>query len=217
MKEKIIIIGGKGSAVATAELIEDASNRYNAPYEFIGFCIDDESLGKSINGYPILCNRKELMNKYEKISDVKFLYLLYKPSCMRERVELLKNMMIPSHKFLNFIHPTAYVAKSVQIGVGNVISANCIINNNTLIGNHNAIFSNVVIEHDTNIANNNFFAASSVVGSEITIGTGNFFGLNCAIRENVTIGDFNIVGMCSGVLNNIENNETVVGLPSRRI
>ena len=217
MKEKIIIIGGKGSAVATAELIEDASIRYNAPYEFMGFCIDDESLGTSINGYPILCKRKDLLNKYEKISDVKFLYLLYKPSCMRERVELLKNMMIPSHKFANFIHPTAYVAKSAQIGVGNVICANCIINNNTLLGNHNAIFNNVVIEHDTIIANNNFFAASSVIGSETTVGNGNFFGLNCTIREHVAIGNYNIVGMCTGVLNNIGNNETVVGVPSKKL
>lgn len=215
--EKIIIIGGKGSSVATAELIDSAHHQYNSAYEFIGFCIDDLSLGNEINGYPILCNRQQLMEKYAKYQDVKFIFSLYKPDCMEKRTELLKSMDIPLNKFTNFIHPTAYVAKSANIGLGNVISYNVVINNNTCIGNHNALYSHVVIEHDTIIGNSNFFAATSVIGSEITIGNGNFFGLNSSAIEHISIGDYNIIGMGAVAIHNIGNNKKVVGVPAREI
>jgi len=215
--EKIIIIGGKGAAVATAELIVTSKEKYNAPYEFIGFCIDDSSLGDNINGFPILCNRSELINKYGHISDVKFIFSLYKPDCMEQRVSLLKDMGIQRDKFTNYIHPTVHIANSAVIGTGNVFSSNVVINNNVKIGDFNAFYTNVVIEHDTIIRNSNYFAAASVIGSEITIGSGNFFGLNSTVREHTTIGDYNLIGMCAGVVKNVDDRKTLIGIPAREL
>lgn len=215
--EKIIIIGGKGSTVGTAEMIDDARQRYGAKYELLGFCIDDPLLGSEINGFPIVCKMNELCNKYDKFDDVKYIFSLYKPSCMEDRVKLLNKMNIASHKFANFIHPTAYIAKSAVVGYGNVFAPNVIVNSNTIIGNHNAFYGQVVIEHDTIVGNNNFFAATSAIGSEIQIGNGNFFGLHSTVREHVKIGDYNIIGMGAGVLKDIQSNTTVVGLPARAL
>jgi hypothetical protein len=38
---KVIVIGGKGTAVVVAEQIVDARTRYGVPIEFIGFAFDD--------------------------------------------------------------------------------------------------------------------------------------------------------------------------------
>lgn len=211
--EKIIIIGGKGSAVATAELISSCEE---VNQEFLGYCIDDNSLGDNINGFPILCNRQNLMKNYGRFDDVKFLFSLYKPNCMEERVALLRAMDIPHSKFTNFIHPSVHIAKSVSLGTGNIISSNVVINNNTIIGNHNLLHSNSVIEHDTSLGDSNYVSAGAVIGSSINIGIGNFFGINSSVRENVVINDYNIIGMGSVVLHDVGYRETLVGVPARK-
>lgn len=41
MKEKVVIIGGKGTAVVIAEQIYDAQIRFGKEIEVIGFAFDD--------------------------------------------------------------------------------------------------------------------------------------------------------------------------------
>ena len=115
--EKIIIIGGKGAAVVLADQILHAVAKFNAPYEVIGYCIDDPSLGREINGIPILCKLEELAVKYNQVSDVKYFFALYKPTKMLDRVQLFQELDLPISKFTNFIHPSAFIALSADLGV----------------------------------------------------------------------------------------------------
>ena len=215
--EKIIIIGGKGAAVNLGDHIIHAINHYSAKLELIGYCIDDEKLGTEINGIPILCKLNELTNKYNKLSDVKYFFALYKPICMEERVKLFDSLNLPMEKFTNFIHPSAYIAPSSQIGLGNVFCANVVVNNNTVIGNFNTFNGNCLFGHDSQIGNHNILAASSVVSSEVKIGNGNFIGINSAIRDRTQIGNYNIIGMSSTVLHDVGSYKTLVGSPAKII
>ncbi len=215
--DKIIVIGGKGAAVCLAEQIVDARLRYGLDVEFIGFCIDDESLGKSINGYPILCKTSELKEKYDKYDDVKYIFSLYKPDKMKERTKLLYSYNIGESKFYTFIHPSAYVAPSAKIGVGTSIFANCTIQSNVVIGRYNIIGFNSMIGHDTFIGNNNYIAPSTAIGSNIKINNSIFIGLNSTIRENTIINDFSFIGMSSNVLKDVQSNTVVAGNPARPI
>lgn len=215
--DKIIIIGGKGTAVCLAEQIVDAHKRYNYNAEFIGYCIDDDALGNMVNGYPILCKTNELNEKYDKYSDIKYLFCLYRPDKMEERTKLLYSYNIREDKFHTFIHPSAYVASSAKIGIGSSVFANCTIQSNVTIGKHNIIDFDAMIGHDTFIRNNNDIAASTVIGSTVKIGNGTFIGLNSTIREGVSIYDFAIVGMGSTVLKDVSSNVVVAGNPAKII
>lgn len=65
MKDKVIIIGGKGTAVVVAEQIIDASDRFGMNVEVMGFAFDDPSFGSEINGLPICVNLKKFMRNTE--------------------------------------------------------------------------------------------------------------------------------------------------------
>jgi len=212
---KIIIIGGKGTAVNIADQIIDAQKVYGEPIEFLGYSIDDSSLGKLIDGYPVLCNTQDLNDKFGLYSDVKFIFSLYKPEKMKERVKLLKSYGISPNKFHNFIHPSSYISKNIKIGVGNVVLSHCSIHSNIQIGDYNIFNSNVVIEHDTHIKNNNFIAASVCVGSNVNVHNGVFIGLNSSIRENICIHDYAFIGMGSNVLRGVEANKVAFGNPAK--
>lgn len=72
MKEKVVIIGGKGTAVVIAEQIYDAQTRFGRDIEVLGFAFDDPAYSAGINGWPVLCGTREAYAKYKDDESVKF-------------------------------------------------------------------------------------------------------------------------------------------------
>ena len=217
MCDKIVILGGRGTAVVVAEQIHDAYSRFGLRVEFLGFAFDDPLLKDSINGWPVLCGTREVWRKFEKQKDVKFIYLMYRSDIIEERVALRDSFGIPKERFYTFIHPSSYIAKSVKMGYGNVILANCCINSNVVMGNFNSLMFNSLVGHDTRMGDNNFIAAATVIGSNIKIGNGNFTGLNSSIKNMVTMGNYNLVGMAANVVKPVTDHEILIGNPAKRI
>ncbi len=213
-KSKIIIIGGKGGAVVLAEQIYDAQIKTNS-VEFIGFAFDDESFGNSINGFPVVSKTVDVYEKYIKYSDVKFIFQLYRPDLIKERIALLNSYNIPLNRFATFVHPSALISKSAVIGNGSSILANTVLNAGAKVGNHCTIHTNSLIGHDTKIGSYNFFAAHSVIGSNNVFGDGNFIGLNTTFNNYLSIGNYCFVGMASNVIKSIDSEKRVYGNPAK--
>lgn len=212
--KKIILIGGRGTAIVIADQIYDAYQRFGMQIEVLGLALDDRTQGNAINGYPILCEIKDVYPKYRKYDDVFFIYQLYRPDVIPERVQILKNLKIPEEKFYNFIHPTVMLSKSAHIGIGNVILANAILNSNVKLGNFNTINSGTLLGHDIQIGNYNYFAGQVCIGSGLSIKDENFFGLNTSIRNGISIGSRNIVGMASNITKDVSDDCILYGNPA---
>ena len=212
--EKIVIIGGRGTAIVVADQIYDAHIRFGKDIEVLGLALDDHSGGDDVSGYPILCDIKDAYAKFEKYDDVKFIYQLYRPDLMRERTQLLYDLHIPLQKFANFIHPSVMLAKSAQMGYGNVLLANVVVNCNAKLGNFNTVNSGTLLGHDIVIGNNNYFAGQVCVGSGLKIGNENFIGLNTSVRNGITIGNNNIVGMASNITKDVLDDNVLYGNPA---
>ncbi len=212
--DKIIIIGGRGTAIVIADQIVDAKERFGAKIDVLGLALDDRSGGDEINGYPILCDIKDLYDKYGAFKDVKFIYSLYRPDVMEERTKILYNLEIPIEKFTNFIHPSVMLAKSAVLGYGNIFLANVVVNCNAKLGNFNTVNSGTLLGHDINVGNNNYFAGQVCVGSSLKIGDMNFIGLNTSIRNGINMGDLNIVGMASNITKDVADNNILYGNPA---
>lgn len=61
MKEKVVIIGGKGTAVVIAEQIYDAQIRFGKEIEVIGFAFDDPAFWVASMGGLFCVARRRLM------------------------------------------------------------------------------------------------------------------------------------------------------------
>jgi sugar O-acyltransferase (sialic acid O-acetyltransferase NeuD family) len=215
MTEKVVIIGGKGTAVVIAEQIYDAHERFGMDIEVLGFAFDDPAYKDGINGWPVLCGTREAYDMFKHDESVKFVYALYRSDILKERIALRDSLNIPIDRFLSFVHPSAYIAKSAQLGKANIILANCAINCNVIMGNYNTMQTGSLIGHDTHIGNNNFIAAHTCIGSNLKIGNGNFTGLNCSIKNFVVMGDYNLIGMASNVVKDVSDGNILIGNPAK--
>lgn len=211
---KIVFIGGRGTAIVVADQMYDAHQRFGMDIEVLGLALDDHSCGDSISGYPILCDIKDVYEKYKAYDDVKFVYQLYRPDVIRERTQLLYNLNIPFDKFATFIHPSVMLSRSAKLGYGNVLLANVVVNCNAILGNFNTVNSGTLLGHDIVIGNNNYFAGQVCVGSGLHIGNMNFIGLNSSIRNGITIGDGNVVGMASNITKDVSDDNILYGNPA---
>ena len=213
---KIIVIGGKGSAVVIAEQIYDTQQKTGG-VEFLGFAFDDPAFYPEINGFPVLGNSYNIYEKYKSFSDVKFIFAMYRPDLIRERISLRDSYGIPPERWAVFVHHSAYVARSASLGYGCVVLANTVINSNVRAGNFNTFQSNVLIGHDTKMGDSNFFTGHCAIGSNNTIGNGCFFGLNTSMNNYISVGDYVFCGMASNVIKSISDNVMVYGNPARPV
>jgi len=212
--DKVIIIGGKGSAVVAAEQMLDARERLDAPIDLLGFAFDDPEFGDEIYGFPVLCKTTDVWNEYKDQKDVKFIFQLYRPDLLKERMALKDSYGIPEDRFYTFIHPSCMISRSAQIGVGTIIMANTVVNSNARIGKFCTIQSNVTIGHDSVMGDYNFIATQSTVGN-LVMGDCNFMGINSSSNNFITIGDDCFIGMASNVVKSIPSNTKVYGNPAK--
>ena len=212
--DKVIIIGGKGTAVVLAEHMYDAQVKHGADLEFLGFAFDDESYGDEINGFPILSKTFEVYEKYRKYPDVKFMFQLYRADLLVKRIELLHSYKIPEDRFYTFIHPNCMIARSAKIGIGTAIMANTIVNTNAIIGKFCTILSLCTIGHDSQMGDYNFIATQSTIGN-LRMGNRNFLGINTTTNNFIEIGDDCFIGMASNVVKSLPSNSKVYGNPAK--
>jgi sugar O-acyltransferase (sialic acid O-acetyltransferase NeuD family) len=119
--------------------------------------------------------------------------------------------------FLNIIHPTVYLASSIEINKGIFIEPRVIISSQTKIGNGVTIKRGVNIGHHNIIGDFCEFNPGVTTASNVTIGKGCIIGVGSVIKNNVNIGDNTFIGMGSMVNKDIPEGVIAYGSPCKVI
>jgi sugar O-acyltransferase (sialic acid O-acetyltransferase NeuD family) len=196
MKKAIIGSGGFGREVKA--LLLD-----NNPNEVVQFFVDDNYVDNNTNPISSLN-----VNEYEVIIAVG-------NPILREQIyrKLPKNT-----KYFTAIHKSVQILDSnVVIGEGSIICPNTILTTNIKIGNHTHLNLGSTIGHDT-ITGDFFTTAPGVkISGNCIIGDRVYFGTNSSVRERITICDDVTIGLNGGVVKNINEPGTYVGVPVKKI
>jgi len=121
-------------------------------------------------------------------------------------------------KFFTHIHNSVLIMdKNIEIGEGSIICAGTILTTNIKIGKHTHLNLHTTVGHDS-ITGDFFTTAPGVkVSGNCKIGNCVYLGTNSSVREKISICDNVTVGLNSGVVKNINESGTYVGLPSKKI
>ena len=121
-------------------------------------------------------------------------------------------------KYFSYIHPSAEIlGNDVEIGEGSIVCAGAIVTTNCIIGKHTHLNLHTTIGHDCRISDYFTTAPGAKVSGNCNIGECVYFGTNASVRQKITICDNVTVGLNAGVVKNINEPGTYVGVPAKKL
>ena len=113
------------------------------------------------------------------------------------------------------IHPRSIISPSAVLGEGLTVMAGAIINAEARLGHNVIVNSGAIIEHDCEIGNHVHIATGAQLASTVRIGEGAHIGAGATVRQSISIGNNAIVGAGAAVVNDVDTETVVVGVPAR--
>lgn len=209
--KQVVFIGANNPE--TNRMISAINSVKENDLKFIGFIDNDpKKINKNFLGLPVYSGNEavKLLIKEE----VYFINLITR-DCIT-RFETSRNIIRQGGKFVNFIHPTVNL-EMVNLGVGNYIQENVVLQANVQIGNNSSIHMGALIGHETIVGNSTFIAHGCNLSGGVDIGDCVFIGTGVSVIPRVSIGKFSIIGAGTVVLKDVPPHSVVVGNPGRII
>ena len=207
--KNLIIIGAGGMGRTIFDMaIENAGHKRD--YLIKGF-IDDNL--NALDGFPNYPPIIGTIQGYQVESNDVFICSIGGSS----RRTCMEIIIKKGGEFLTLIHPSSRIGTNVHIGKGCYIGAFTIVAADAFIDDFNFIQSHTIIGHDVKIGKWNRIDSFVFFVGGTSIGEGCIVHTRAMINHEVVVGNNVLIGACSLVLNNVDDNTTVFGVPARRI
>jgi sugar O-acyltransferase (sialic acid O-acetyltransferase NeuD family) len=152
----------------------------------------------------------EEIEKYYPSDKYKILPVVGYKNMNNGRKIVFEKILKKGYEIASFIHPSAYVAKNVKLGIGNIISINVTISPFVNIGTGNVFSPSTTIAHHTKIDDFNFVGLSSSILGNVRITHNCFLGCNCTIRNGITVMPYTLVGAGAYISSNTKEYSVIV-------
>ena len=133
------------------------------------------------------------------------------------RMQLCARLQCKGVVLATIVHPAAFVDPSASLGPGSAILAGAIVNPLAKLACAVVVNTGAIVEHHCAIADGVHVAPGAVMGGHCRIGTQALIGLGARLRDRVTIGACARIGAGAAVIDDVEENTTVVGVPAKRL
>lgn len=114
------------------------------------------------------------------------------------------------------IHPSAVVAKDVEVGEGSVIMAGAVINPGARIGKGCIINTSSSVDHDCIVEDFCHISVGAHLSGTVVVGTGTWVGTGAIVSNNINICGGCTIGAGAVVIKDIDESGTYIGVPARK-
>lgn len=205
MIKKIVFFGTGAVAAELTSYLEDSDWGEKCGFEIKGYVTSDEAGIVNWKNYKYSKPYLGLLDNYTIQPDDYFVLALGNNVVKRMLVERIRSF---GGKFTTLIHPTATIAKTAQLGEGNIICPFVMIGPNVIIGDFNHLTSQSIISHDSIVGDYNFFATALLCGHTV-VGDDNYMGIRVTTIPEITIGNRNKLQAGMIVDKNIDDDSTL--------
>lgn len=120
-------------------------------------------------------------------------------------------------KLATIIHPNAYLAENVKVGIGSVIMAGAVVQPGCTLGKGVIVNTSSSIDHDCKIGNYCHISVGSHIAGTVCIGDNTWIGAGATVSNNITICNDVMIGAGAVVVKDIMEPGTYVGVPAKKI
>jgi sugar O-acyltransferase (sialic acid O-acetyltransferase NeuD family) len=209
--KNILLFGGGLHARYCIDIIEKEGK-----YQVAGITDPYQEEGTELYGYRVVGRQEQLPRLIAEYNIYGGLIAIgdnWTRKHVRDVIRSIKRDFV----FVNAIHPSTLVGRSVEFGVGIVIMAGCIINPGARIGNFCFLATGAKVGLYNVMHDFSSVSANSVTGEEVEIGEFAAITLGVTVVNGLKIGDNSVTGAGSLVLEDVPNNVLAYGSPARVI
>lgn len=195
---RLVIIGASGHGKVVADIA--ALNAYTN----IIFADDNKDI-RICAGYTVVADSRHAPegDLFVAIGNARF---------RKDLMRLYRNRALPV-----LIHPTAVIARNVEIGEGSVVMAGAVINPGVRIGKGCIINTSSSIDHDCVIKDYVHISVGANLSGTVTVGEGAWIGAGATISNNVDICPNVTIGAGAVVIKDIGESGTYIGVPAKKM
>jgi len=206
---EFILYGGTGQAKVIKPIIEHYGSRVIAVFD------DTPNLPSPFNDVPIYQGWELLAwRKEHRSQSIGFCVTIGNPhGRARLRIhDLLESMgLVP----ITLIHPTAWIAKNAEIGIGCQILAGAIVGNEAKLGKSCIINTKASVDHEDILEDGAEVAPGATLCGSVHMGIASWICAGATVLPRITIGADAVVGAGAVVTKDIPPGVTVMGVPAK--
>jgi sugar O-acyltransferase (sialic acid O-acetyltransferase NeuD family) len=206
---QVAVIGGGGQGKVIIDILEKMEGMRIA-----GILDPMLPLQASVLGYEVL-GRDEDLPRLVAEGVVQGVVVAIGDNWRRSQIVQALRAASPGIAFPNAIHPRAELARSVHLGIGNVVMAGCVVNSDTAIGDFCILNTNCSVDHDGQVGDFASFAPNSCAGGAVQIGDFTAVSPGADIIDHLTIGPHTVIGAGATVLDDLPSHVVAYGTPAR--
>jgi UDP-perosamine 4-acetyltransferase len=207
---KLLGLGAGGHGRVVLELLQQAG------HTMVGWLDADPALhGTCVAGLPVIGGDDRLASLVA--GGVQGVFIgVGSVSSLGPRRRLFHLAMSHGVEVVPLVHPTAWIARSATIGRGATILAGAIVNTDASLGDNVLVNTRAVVEHDARIGCHVHIASGATLTGGVAVGDEVHIGAGATVLQGRRIGARAIVGAGAVVTHDVDEGETVVGVPARR-
>lgn len=187
-----------------------------AAYRIVGLIDAFKKAGESSYDYPVLGKEEDLPSLVKK-HDLHGCFIAIGDNWKRHLVKQKISKIAPNLNYVSAVHPSAQIARNVNIGIGTAVMAGVIINGDSKAGRFCILNSNASLDHDCLMEDYSSLAPNATVGGSVTVGAFSAVSLGANVIHGRRIGKHTVVGAGSLVIHDMPDNSVALGSPAEVI
>ncbi len=210
---RLLLLGGGGHAAVVADAAVCAG------FEVIGCCDDDRCapdppivVGFEADGSPRALRNLGMVHAHLVTPPDGAEMVLAVGSLGRRK--LLVEQAPTRARFAVVAHPSAVVARGVDVGVGTFVAARAVVNARAAVGAHAILNTGCVVEHDCVVGENVHVAPGAVLCGDVRVGRDTLIGAGAVVLPGRRVGSGATVGAGSVVTRDVADNTVIAGNPA---
>lgn len=206
---KLIIVGAGGFGRETLQWALQ-SNENNVRWSVAGF-IDDEL--DMLNGFDCSYAVLGRILDWQPKSNERFVIAVGPP---KNKKMIATSLAKKGAIFENIIHKSVTLATTSKLGCGIILCPNVVVSDNAAIGDHVGINICSSVGHDACIGAYSTISSYCDITGEVSFGECVFLGSSVCIVPQRKIGSNAYICAGSAVMNNVQPDTRVMGVPAKR-